>query len=77
MDLPADTWIHFEAKAGLGEKATGTWDLLVRVKDKRARRFKDLSTGHSDWKKLHWLGFSSMADETVAFYLDNLELSNR
>jgi hypothetical protein len=75
LEPPVGKWIHFEVTAGLGEQSTGTWNLAVTLPGEEPRRFEGLANGHLDWKTLHWLGFSSMAEERVAWYLDNLELS--
>ena len=37
---------------------------------------QDLANGHKDWKRLEWMGFSSMATKKTAFYLDNLALTH-
>jgi hypothetical protein len=76
-EIPAGQWVHVEMTAGLGSKATGTWDLAVAVPGQEPKTFKGLKTGSADWKRLDWLGFSSTANEVTSFYLDNLDLSNK
>jgi hypothetical protein len=76
MDIPAGQWVHYEVGAGLGSKATGTWDLVVTVPGQPAKRFEKLKTPSPDFKTLQWLGFSSTANAKTVFYLDNLELTN-
>jgi hypothetical protein len=76
MRLPVDRWITFAVVAGLGTKATRTWELTVTVPGSPPRRFPDLKNLSPDWKTLTWLGFSSMAQEKRSFYLDNLVLTN-
>lgn len=76
MDLPTDTWIHFEVAAPLGPKANGTWSLTVQIAGQPARRFDGLRTGSPEWKKLSWLGWSSMATDKREFFIDNLRIRN-
>jgi hypothetical protein len=76
MDLPVGEWVHFEVTAGLGSKSTGTWDLTVTLPGQEPKSFKGLRIGSPEWKKLNWLGFSSMTDDKRVFYLDDMKLSN-
>jgi hypothetical protein len=76
MDMPVGEWVHFEVTAGLGSKATGTWDLIVTLSGQEPMSFEGLRTGSPEWKKLNWLGFSSMNDDRGVFYLDEMKLSN-
>jgi len=76
MDLPVDEWVHFQVSAGLGSKSTGKWDLTATLPGQEPKSFKGLRTGSPEWKKLNWLGFSSMNDDKRVFYLDDIELSN-
>ncbi|MBC7288640.1 MAG: right-handed parallel beta-helix repeat-containing protein, partial [Armatimonadetes bacterium] len=73
MELPPQEWIHFDVVAPLGS-AAGTWELHVRLPGGVERSFKDLPCGSSEWRTLHWLGFSSTATKETAFYIDNLEI---
>ena len=75
LDLPVGQWVRLEVRAGLGDESTGTWDLTVTVGGQPPRRFEKLANGSAEWKTLAWLGFSSTATDTTAFYLDNLELT--
>jgi len=77
MELPASQWVRFEVAAGLGEASTGTWELTVVLPNQKPRQFAALKNGSPEWKKLAWLGFSSMAESRKVFYLDNFELANR
>jgi len=76
VDLPPGEWVRFEMTAGLGPKATGTWDLRLTLPGQPPRDFKGLKTGSPAWKTLQWLGFSSTANDKTAFYLDNIDLSS-
>ncbi|HJN15957.1 MAG TPA: right-handed parallel beta-helix repeat-containing protein [Armatimonadota bacterium] len=75
LPMPTGEWVHFEVSAPLGEKSTGTWDLTVTPADGEATKFESQPNVSADWKTLTWLGFSSTATDTRAYYLDNLDLS--
>jgi hypothetical protein len=72
--MPADTWIHFEIVAGLGDAAKDGWTLRVRVAGQPAREFRNPAMGNPRFKKLDWIGFSSNATYKTTFYLDNVVL---
>jgi hypothetical protein len=74
--LPDGQWVRFDIAAGLGDKSSGTWDLIVTLPGQAPREFKRLANGNPEWKSLDWLGFASTANEKTTFYLDDLELSN-
>ncbi len=76
LDLPTGAWTHFEIAAGLGPQSSGTWDLTVRIPGRDPTVFRSLPNGSPQWKKLDWLGFSSLATEKTVFYLDNIELAS-
>jgi len=76
LDLPVGQWLHVEIAAGLGSKATGTWDLVVTLPGQEPKRFAKLPVHSEDWKTLEWLGWSSTATDRAAYYLDNVELTN-
>lgn len=73
MELPADTWIHLDISAALGEGA-GTWTLRVTLPGQEPAQFEDLPIVTPSWDRLDWLGFVSNAEAPVAFYLDNIEV---
>jgi hypothetical protein len=76
MDIPADTWVHFQISAALGARA-GTWDMTVAVRGQTPRHFAGLPNGSATWKVLDWFGFSSgKVQGRTTYYLDNLELKN-
>jgi len=76
LDVPTGKWVHIEASAGLGDKCTGTWDLSVTLPGQPAKRFEKLRNGSADFRTLQWLGFSSSANHSAVFYLDNLALTS-
>lgn len=76
LEIPAGKWVKFEIVTALGEESKGTWDLTVTFPDGTRRKFEGLKFVHPEFKRLTWLGFSSLATERTIFYLDNLELTN-
>jgi len=76
LELPVGQWVHFEITAGLGSKATGTWDMTVTLPGGRQTALEGLPTGSPEWKALTWCGFSSMATDQRVYYLDNIKLKN-
>jgi hypothetical protein len=75
IDIPENTWVHFEIRCGLGNDATGTWAMTITPRDGKAIAKPKLRIKGADFKRLDWLGFCSTADAKVVWYLDNLELS--
>lgn len=76
MDLPPNQWAEFEISAGLGPQSTGFWDLKVTPSGGQARTFR-FPLRSSGWRTLNWLGFVADDVKRVAFFLDDIELSNR
>lgn len=75
LAVPTGQWFHLEILTGLGDHATGTWDLAVTLPGRPVQKFPGLKSTNPAWKSLHWLGFICNADAHTAIYLDNLELS--
>lgn len=73
MDLPIGEWIHVEID---NTPADGrhTWTLRVGVPGQAPRAFVGLQGVDPRFKRLTWIGFTSMANEKTAFYLDNFDL---
>lgn len=73
MDLPIGAWIHFEIDdAPAGERHQ--WTLRVTLPGQAPRVFANLAAERPGFKRLTWIGFTSVANEKTAFYLDNFEL---
>ena len=75
MALPAEQWIHFEIRAGVGAQADGTWELRVTLPGAQSKTFPGLKC-NPQWKTLEWLGFVSNGREQSVLYLDNIEIEN-
>lgn len=72
---PAETWLHVEIEATLGKDAPRTFRLTLQAAGGERQSFLDLPISGSDFRELHWLGFSSTAAADTAFYLDNVRFS--
>lgn len=75
MDLPAGQWFEFEIRCGLGEQFTSEWDLTVGQEGGGRQSFR-FPTRDANWRTLDWLGFTANDTSRVAFFLDDIELSN-
>lgn len=77
MALPHQTWVRFEVTCGVGSRANGRWDLVVRLPGRTPPlRFPGLPCNPS-FRDLEWFGFSADADAAGLFYLDDLRLAPR
>ncbi len=74
--VPDNTWVHIEARAGLGGASTGTWDLAVQVAGEQPILLTALPNANAEWKSLSWLGFVSNAQTETEVFLDNITLSS-
>ncbi len=70
-----ETWLHVEIEATLGKDAPRTFRLTLQAAGGERQTFRDLPISGSDFRELHWLGFSSTAAADTAFYLDNVRFS--
>lgn len=79
MTLPHGNWVRFEIVCALGEKATGRYEMTVRLPGRvPPRRFNNLACGSGvQFTSVHWWGFVSDADTATAFYLDDVRLAPR
>ena len=74
LDVPVGQWLQFSVAANLGSGDTGKWDLEVKVPGQAPRSWKDLSYANPKFKNLTWIGFTSDANSTTIFYLDDFGL---
>ena len=76
--VPEETWCHVRIQCALGDQASGTYELEIRVPGEMPQVFSDLPCRAGDsFAALHWLGFIGMGDEQGTFYLDNIVLSEQ
>jgi hypothetical protein len=74
IDLPAGKWVHVEIVCVLGRPSQGVYDLSVTLPGQPPRVFAKLPCGSVNFRRLEWLGFTSLATEKTVFYLDNIRL---
>ncbi len=76
-DIPTATWVHLEISCRLGQQASGTWDLVVRLPKQQPLVFRSLTCGEPKFHRLEWLGLVSLAADKTVLYVDNVKLSLR
>jgi hypothetical protein len=76
LDLPIGQWFHVEVAAKIGADADGKWTLTVTLAGQAPAAFADLPVANPEFKNLTWVGWSSSAEDTTTFYLDNIKISN-
>ena len=76
-ELPAGKWVRIAITAGVGAASDGTWNLTITPRQGKTLSFRRLALVHQNWKKLDWMGFSSLNTTKTAFYLDNMSLTNK
>jgi hypothetical protein len=75
LTVPSNEWFRLSITAGLGAKFDGRWQLTVQPKGQPATTTPNLPFASTNFKKLTWVGFTSGATNTTAFYLDNFSLT--
>ncbi|MCL4201728.1 MAG: right-handed parallel beta-helix repeat-containing protein [Pirellulaceae bacterium] len=75
MDVPTGHWIRFEIAATLSSESETRWALRVTPTGQSPQVFTDLPSASPAFNQLTWAGFTSLATDTTAFYLDNFSLS--
>ena len=73
--VTAGQWWHFEVSAQIGPGNPGTWTLKLTPAGGATQTFAQLPFRHPRFQSVEWMGFVSNADETTAFYLDQLSLT--
>lgn len=76
MTLPSGQWIRCQID-DMPQGDRHTWTLRVVVPGQPPRVFANLHGVSPRFKRLTWIGFTSMANEKTAFYLDNFDLRIR
>jgi hypothetical protein len=74
--VPMDEWLHVEIVCGLGAQSTHTYDLTVTAPGQAPVELTGLAWGSDEFLTLNWLGFISIADADVVWYLDNVSVTN-
>ena len=74
LDIPTDGWIHVVVTAPLGRAATGNYEIEVTLPRGQVKRVDGIPFGNATMHRLEWLGFISLADAPVSWFLDNLHI---
>jgi hypothetical protein len=69
--IPQGQWMRVSIECPLGEKANGTYRMVVAVSGQSPKAYEGLSCDKR-FNHLTWLGFCSMAIESTTFYMDNV-----
>jgi hypothetical protein len=72
LQLPAGQWVHIEIVCSLDPKATGKYDLAVKLPNAAPQVFKDTACSPK-FQTLNCIVFMAVGDAPAVFYLDNLE----
>jgi hypothetical protein len=70
--LPSGKWAHIEIVCGLGPKATGKYDLTIRVPAVEPQVYRDVACS-PEFKILDCVVIMSVTNGPSVFYVDNLE----
>ncbi|NLX98042.1 MAG: right-handed parallel beta-helix repeat-containing protein [Rhodopirellula sp.] len=70
--LPHAEWVRIDLACGLGEQATGTYDLTLRLPGAEPEVFRQLPCA-AKFKSLACVVVMSMAEKPTAFYLDRVK----
>lgn len=73
-EIPADQWVHFEVRCGIGRRSSGGWDLAVTLPGEAPVSFTDLPNSGGKMAAITWFGFVSQGDARATFYLDNIQI---
>lgn len=74
LQTPAGRWVRFDVTCGLGDRATGKYDLTVKLPGAEPQAFKDLAC-NPKFQSLEQFVIMSMTDGPSVFYVDNLEFN--
>jgi hypothetical protein len=72
VQLPRGRWVRLDLKCGLGEQATGAYDLTVKLPDGEPQTFRAVACS-PDFSFLSCVVIMSVATQPSTFYLDNVE----
>lgn len=70
--LPVGEWVRLDVVCALGDRADGTYSLIVKVGRRPAQRFEGLACS-PDFTWLNCVLIMSMGEGPGVFYLDNLD----
>jgi len=73
--IPLAAWVHIEAECALGEDPGRTFTLTIAQPGREPERLTGLQLRGAEFQELQWLGFVSLAETKVSFYLDNVRVA--
>lgn len=76
LEIPHGEWVRVDITCGLGEQATGAYDLTLRLPGQEPQTFTGLECS-PDFRFLECVVFMSMATDTAVFQVDNVEFRPR
>ncbi|MBU0606288.1 MAG: right-handed parallel beta-helix repeat-containing protein, partial [Armatimonadetes bacterium] len=74
LQMPPGQWVRFDVTCGIGDHATGKYDLTVKLPGGAPQVFKDLDC-NPKFQSLQQFVIMSMTNGPSAFYVDNLEIN--
>ncbi|MGC8830007.1 MAG: right-handed parallel beta-helix repeat-containing protein [Verrucomicrobiia bacterium] len=72
--IPTNRWVKITIRAQIGKNNPGIFSLFITPPAGKTNIFENLPFIGNQFEELHWLGFSSTAQENTTFYLDELEM---
>jgi hypothetical protein len=72
LQLPYSKWVRFDIVCALGPKATGTYELTIRLPGAAPQHFANLACA-PNFKILNCVVIMSPANGPSVYYLDNVE----
>lgn len=73
LQMPAGQWVRFDVTCGIGDRATGKYDLTVGLPGTAPQVFEDLAC-NPEFQSLQQFVIMSVTDGPSVFYVDNLEI---
>jgi hypothetical protein len=74
LQIPHGEWVSINMVCLLGDRADGTYDLIVKIPGEDPHEFEGLRCADEGFDRITWLGFIADATEEAVFYIDNLVL---
>ncbi len=75
-DVPANTWMHIDVRAKIGDGCDYTFDLTLTLPGAQPQRFEKLPFAGKLLRKLDWIGFISPSKEAAKCWLDEIVIEN-
>ena len=75
-DVPANTWVHVDVRAKIGDGRDYTFDLTLTLPGAQPQHFEKLPFAGKLFTKLDWVGFISPSKEAAKCWLDEIGIEN-